>query len=173
MVILNFRQTSSTGFLTLFTMTWRNSMRKRWGALAIATMLCGAVPAGSVWADEPVDPAPTTPDDGEPADDAAPETGEVDGTTVAVAAPPVPPSSEEPEVAVGAPPVPPSSEEPEVAVGAPPVPPAAAQPQVAVGAPPVPPAVAQPQVAVGAPPVPPAALLEQADAALELLGDLL
>lgn len=173
MVILNFRPSSPSGFLTLFSMTWRNSIRKRWGAVAIAAVLCGAVPSGFVSADEPVDPAPTAPDDEAPVDDDAPETGEVGGATVAVAAPPVPPSSDEPEVAVGAPPVPPSSDEPEVAVGAPPVPPAVAQPQVAVAAPPVPSAAAPPQVAVAAPPVPPAALLEQADAALELLGDLL
>lgn len=46
-------------------------------------------------------------------------TGEVDGQTVAVAAPPVPPPTA--EVAVGLPPVPPTTAE--VAVGLPPVPP--------------------------------------------------
>lgn len=176
MVILKFRQTSPTRFLRLFTMTWRNSSRKRWGVVAVAALVCGVVPSGSVWADEPVDPAPTAPDGDapeDPGDTAAPETGEVEGTTVAVAAPPVPPSSDQPEIAVGAPPQPPSGDEPVVAVGLPPVPPAAEEPPVAVAAPPVPQVAAPPQVAVDAPPMPPAALFEQADAALELLGYLL
>ncbi len=147
MVILNFRRTSAPRFLTLWSMRSRNSVRKRWAAAAFAIAACGAVPAGSVWADEPVDePTPTVPDEDapeQPADD-APETGEVDGAAVAVAAPPVPPVVDEPEVAGGAPPVPP-----------------VAAPQTAA-----------PQVAVAAPPVPPAALIEQAEAALDLLGNL-
>jgi hypothetical protein len=146
MVILNFRRTRPIGISYAVPMTWRNSVRKRSGAVALAVAVCGLVPAGSVWAEEPLDPPPTTPDDGdgeapdEPVDEAVPETGEVDGATVAVGAPPVPPVSDEPQVAVGQPPVPPVADEPQVAVGQPPVPPVADEPQVAVGQPPVPPA---------------------------------
>ena len=137
-------------------MIWRRSIRKRFGAATIAVAMGGLVPAGSVWADAAVDPLATstdevadqTPDEpvDEPAGDSAPETGEVDGSVVAVGAPPVPPVSEEPQVAVGQPPGPPVSEVP------------------------VAPVSEAPQVPVGQPPVPPAAVFETVSAALELVG---
>ena len=170
MGILKFQQTPTVGFLTLFSMTWRHSVRKRYGAMAIAVAMCGVVPAGSVWADEPVDEsAPSTPADddasAEPVDE--PTTGEVDGVTVAVGLPPAPPTNDQPQVAVG---LPPTNDHAQVAVGLPPV---SDPPQVAVGRPPVPPAGNRPHVAVGQPPVPPAALLETVSAALDLVADCL
>ncbi len=178
MGILKFQQTPTVGFLTLFSMTWRNSVRKRYGAMAIAVAMCGVVPAGSVWADEPVDEsAPGTPADGdddastEPVDE--PTTGEVDGVTVAVGLAPVPPTNDQPQVAVGLAPVPPTNDQPQVAVGLPPMPPVTDQPQVSVGRPPVPPAGNRPHVAVGQPPVPPAALFETVSAALDFVADCL
>lgn len=79
------------------------------GRAAAATMVVATVFVGSVAV------AGT-----EPPPDAPPpvETGEVDGATVAVGPPPVPPTTA--EVAVGLPPVPPTT--PDVAVAAPPVP---------------------------------------------------
>ena len=123
----------------------------------------GLVPAGSVRADEPFTTAPD--DGGDPAPDEVvenppPETGDVEGTLVAVGAPPVPT-------------VPPVDETPQVAVGEPPVPPVDETPQVAVGEPPVPPADETPQVAVGQPPAPPATLFETVGAALDLVADCL
>jgi hypothetical protein len=87
-------------------------------AIAVVSLLSLAAGAPTALAqetppaDEPVpEPAP------EPADDVA--VGEVDGAIVAVAAPPVPPTTT--IVAVGKPPVPPTTVV--VAVGKPPVPP--------------------------------------------------
>ena len=175
MGILKFQQTPTVGLLTLFSMTWRNSVRKRYGAMAIAVAMCGVVPAGSVWADKPVDEsAPGAPADGdddastEPVDE--PTTGEVDGATVAVGLPPVPPTTDQPQVAVGLPPVPPTNDQGQVAVGLPPV---SDPPQVAVGRPPVLPAGNRSNVAVGRPPVPPAALFETVSAALDVVADCL
>ena len=108
MVFLNFSRPRSTGVSYAVPMTWRVTWRssvRRCGAVAIAVASCGLVPAGSVWADDSLEPV-STPD--QPVGEPAPETGEVDGATVAVGAPPVPPVTEAPQVAVGRPPVPPA-----------------------------------------------------------------
>jgi hypothetical protein len=119
------------------------------GALVVAVI--GV--ASPAFADEPIEPPADEPAEQpvEPAEEPAPEvpeTGEVDGAIVAVAAPPVP----APVVAVGQPPVP----APIVAVGQPPVP---ARPA---------PVAAEPSA-----PAESAALVDTASAVLDLIGDLL
>lgn len=97
---LEFRVTWPHRFLTLISMSLRiDSVLAR--VATISAVVTAVLVAPVVASAEPV------------------ATGEVDGQTVAVAAPPVPPTTA--EVAVGLPPVPPTTAE--VAVGLPPVPP--------------------------------------------------
>lgn len=103
-------------------------VRRTLAAIAAVSLLSLAAAAPTAFAQDAPAPEPATEPAPEPAPEPSPEpaddvaVGEVDGATVAVAAPPVPPTTT--IVAVGKPPVPPTTVV--VAVGRPPVPPNAA-----------------------------------------------